>query len=745
MRRPFALVGFTYLLTLAVAVTFGAGSALVLACVTLALFGTTLAVKRLRSFKAISVALLVMSISFGSYAAQAKESLAPARALDGKDAVVSGTICELPVSAYGHTYYVLQTDKVGIDGAVQQLKIRLSTSHGLKADVYDHVEARVHLYSPGSGEGFSSSSYYASKGIYLLSYLYEYEPVTITPAQSRPVYYYALKLRDQLLTSINGVLPPEQSSMVNGVLLGDTSGLSDAVISDFRDTGTSHILSVSGLHMAALTQMLFMLLLFFKVPKRGAAGIIAVCLFLFMAVTGFVPSVVRAGVMTILYLAGLVFGREADALNSLGLSVLVLCFFNPFAGGDVSLLLTFAATLGLILFAQKWNVWIKVKSERLRFGKRFAVGLGETVAVTFAATVLTLPIVILFFGRVSLIAPLGNILELLPSTLLMQTGLAAALLLQTGPLSFLAMPFVLASGLLAKYLTWCSGWLSKIPYASISASQGYVLLWIAFTMLLLGLAVLLRGTKQLYKVTALLSAILLLCGMLSYELSTRNVIRLTAVDTGDGCAVVLTQNGRAAVLSCGGGSCTSTAVTNTLRAQGISRIDCLVLPDYSKYSYSDAESVINRFKPSAVLTPPVDGQESLSRALKNASKSFTYYSSGTVSLWDSTEITVLNQGSSGALFIKAGDVTALVCPSGIEADSLPEEYKAPDFLITSKLPENVFDLSPNITVLSMSQENAALMMQPLAAQHMNPMATGGDGSVVIDIYPNREVAIRREN
>ncbi|HEX3037803.1 MAG TPA: ComEC family competence protein, partial [Oscillospiraceae bacterium] len=108
MVRPFALVGFCYLLTLAAAVYFGSVLSLVLACVCLALFCVSLFSPRFRTTKVVPVALLTASLALGSFSAYSKSSVEPVATLNGKDAVITGTICEQPYKAYGHTYYVLE-------------------------------------------------------------------------------------------------------------------------------------------------------------------------------------------------------------------------------------------------------------------------------------------------------------------------------------------------------------------------------------------------------------------------------------------------------------------------------------------------------------------------------------------------------------------------------------------------------------------------------------------------------------
>lgn len=129
---------------------------------------------------------------------------------------------------------------------------------------------------------------------------------------------------------------------------GDKTALSPDVTFGFRQAGLSHLLAVSGLHMAILAQAVLGLLRFLRVPRRwaalGAAGVVVP----FMLLTGMTPSVVRSGVMCLVLLAGQLLRRRADSRNSLGFALLLLVLPNPYVVLDVGLQLSFAATVGLV-------------------------------------------------------------------------------------------------------------------------------------------------------------------------------------------------------------------------------------------------------------------------------------------------------------------------------------------------------------------------------------------------------------
>ena len=311
MRRPFALVGFTYLLAQVAAVFLGTAWALPVACVLLLLMGVTLLLPRLR-LSIFPVALCAASLAFGGFAALAPAVTAPGEALDNTDAAISGTFVEAPYRSYDNRYCTVQVDNV--DGKPADFRIRLSLPESVVGKAGDRLEGKVHVYLPRGGDGFSSRNYYASQGIAACAYLYSYEPYTVVPQEPASFSHWMQELRASLGKAVEAILPEEEAGLLKGILMGDSSGISPELTADFRTVGLSHVMSVSGLHMTTVANLLLASLLALRVPRKGSAAIASVGVLLFMVVADFVPSATRSGIMCLLYLAGTLLSRRAHTL-----------------------------------------------------------------------------------------------------------------------------------------------------------------------------------------------------------------------------------------------------------------------------------------------------------------------------------------------------------------------------------------------------------------------------------------------
>lgn len=740
MKRPLVLVGFCYLLTLAAAVFFGASLSFVLLWFCVAGFLVTFVWWRTRRAVVFPLAFATAAVALASFCLYSGHCVEPSRTLDGKEETIRGTVCELPEHRNGRWYYIVRVDGDGAKGAPTGYKIRLSSQNKLDAGPYSRVSGKVHLFLPTGGDGFSSKTYYASKGIMMFAYPQWGTLLKVLPPVQKPPYYYALRMRQALLHSVEELLPSEEASLVNGILLGEKDGLSNSLTADFRTDGISHILSVSGLHMSTIAELLIFMLLFFRVPKRPASAVAACGVFGFMAVTCFVPSVTRSGVMCLLCLVAPLLSRRADPLNSLCAAGLLICLANPYAAADIGLLLSFFATLGLIFCTGPITRFLNGRFDKIRALSPLVRGVNGILATSAGATLFTLPIILLSFGTVSVVAPLANLLELVPSSLLMCFGAAAAMFHLFLPQTFLAMPFALAAGLLAKYMSATAAFLARIPLASISASQGFVTLWLAGTLFLFAAAFFLGKGNKLFPQTACLSAVVLLVGIASFQTAYRNVTRLAVLDVGDGVSVVLTRGSHALAVGCE--SYNSGKVISYLNSENVSKLDGIVILTGERDEFSCAADVADRFRPAKVVAQSGAAADGFIRRAASDSILTPFESHAKAALWSNVTVDLLHSKKSSAARISACGITVVVCPDGMNRRSLPTDWLRPDFLVTGKSLSQTDGFSPTCTVFSVGRETLRKESRAIAGRRA--LWTGEYGNLILNLQGDRELSVGRE-
>lgn len=207
---------------------------------------------------------------------------------------------------------------------------------------------------------------------------------------------------------------PENAALIRGVTIGDTEGISPSTIDDFRRSGLSHLLAVSGSNVAIVLAGAAALVSRLSFRIRIVAG--AASLFLFVLVVGPDASVLRAAAMGVVGLSAIATGRQAEPLHALGVALMLIVLLRPQIVFAVGLHLSLAATAGIILWAAR------IESH---FPLPLIVRL--PLAVTLSAQVAVAPVLIGVFGEASLVAPITNLLAapaVPPATVL---GLVGAL------------------------------------------------------------------------------------------------------------------------------------------------------------------------------------------------------------------------------------------------------------------------------------------------------------------------------
>jgi len=529
----------------------------------------------------------------------------PAKAFDGKTEKVSAVALDYPeATEYGERVTV---------------KLRTAGHPPIKARLYAYerlpvlkpgyiIEFTAKFTLTGTTNGAPADTF-LSRGIFLSATLKG--PLTVTEARSQFLYFPAAVAR-AVTEKTDQLFSRDVAGFLKALLVGDTSGANNdsALSGALSATGTAHIISVSGMNIAFLMGFLGALI---KKKRLLAAVGIPVVLF-FMAVVGFQAPVTRAGIMQIFVLAAPLLKREADALTSLSASLLLLLILNPFSVGSIGLQLSFSATLGIIVCAERlYNLFdaliLTKKTDHipiLRDILRFVV---TTSATTAGALVLTVPLIALHFGTVSLIAPLANIAVLWAVTLVFIGGIAAvAAGLVFTPLGIAA---AWAVSLPARFVIAVVTRLSHMPLAAVYTSNPAVVAWLVTAYLMIAAFVLLRARLRSWLFPVCLTVSTLCLVVLATSVwGDHERLTVTALDVGQGQSVVIMSGGFTGVVDCGGSGAKDAGDTLTqfLHSRGRTVIDLLILTHYHK-DHADGVAkalALNRVLAIAAPDPSID-------------------------------------------------------------------------------------------------------------------------------------------
>jgi competence protein ComEC len=291
----------------------------------------------------------------------------------------------------------------------------------------DELEVYGKLETPRDFEGFSYRTYLARQGIH--SQL-RYAHITILArdrGQPIPASLYALKRRTQ--TVITSILPEPEAALLTGILVGSDEGIPRSLMDKFRATGTAHIIAISGFNLTLISAALVRLLS--RLLQRYVALIMAVgAIALYTVLVGAEPPVMRAAIMGGLTALALIVGRQSDAMTSLFAAAWCMTAWQPFVLWEVGAQLSFAASLGLIMYSGRLRKAFEDALGRflsMETAQRVAQLSNHGLLTTVGAMIITLPLMVYHFGNYSPLSLIANLLVLPVQPTIMYLGSTAAM------------------------------------------------------------------------------------------------------------------------------------------------------------------------------------------------------------------------------------------------------------------------------------------------------------------------------
>ncbi|MFH1750032.1 MAG: ComEC/Rec2 family competence protein [bacterium] len=269
-----------------------------------------------------------------------------------------------------------------------------------------------------------------------------------------------INIKNSFLQIINRILPEPESGLLAGILLGLKHSMSERLLEIFGVVGITHIVALSGYNVTIIVRAF--LFLSSNWPRKLAFGSAILGIMLFVIMTGASASVVRAAIMAGLILLAERLGRKADILISLLLAAILMSLFNPMLiRYDVGFQLSFLATTGLIFFSDNILNW-----RWIQFVPKF---FREHLVATLAALSLILPVLVYYFGQLSIVAPVVNMLILPVVPAAMFFGFISGIL---GWVHIILGQFTgLIAYILLYYIVRVAEFFAAIPFAAINISK----------------------------------------------------------------------------------------------------------------------------------------------------------------------------------------------------------------------------------------------------------------------------------
>jgi competence protein ComEC len=392
--------------------------------------------------------------------------------------LITGYLSEPPDYRDSYTNLTLNVQAVDTgDGDLPvsgQLLVRVSPNEGYEYG--EVIRLRGQLKTPPENEEFSYRDYLARQGIH--SYMTKSEVTRLPGNHGSFIKKVIYSFKSDLIENTYKIFQDPEASLFAGILFGVDTGLPKKLQDAFKDTGTAHIIAISGFNIAIIAGLFFSFFKWALKNERLGAALAVLFVFLYAFLVGGDPAVMRAAIMGSLSLFARQIGRRNAGINTLAVVALVMVLINPLTLWDVGFQLSFFATLGLILYAEPFSQVTARFIERITKQENNALTniINDNIILTLAAQVMTIPIMAYYFQRISIISFIANpfILPVQPAVMILG-GLAVFISLPILPLgqllAWVAWPF-------AGYTIRVVEFFDRIPNGVIVL--GDVPLWIIY-------------------------------------------------------------------------------------------------------------------------------------------------------------------------------------------------------------------------------------------------------------------------
>lgn len=529
--------------------------------------------------------------------------VSPVRELNGKHAEITATILEDAA-----VYEDSQRAKLSVDdNDVLPRSFKMYcylplTDAPLLAG--DRIKVNVSFYLPSNTEGFDRAAYQASDGCFIAASYTESEddtPISFTVLQTdnTSLRWLPNRIARFCKHAVEDALPEREAGLLTGLLIGDKTGITDEDTISLRIAGLSHLVAVSGLHVGFLVAFCYLLL-----GRRIGTYLSIPLILLFVPIAGASPSVIRAAVMYLIAAGAFVAKRETDTLNSLFAALLLLLIHNPYAIAGLSLQLSFAATLGLVLFASRMQRKILYPFRDLpKLVRRIADIVAGALSCTICATIFTAPILLASFGYISILSVLSNLAVVGVTAVTFIAGFLLCIAAAICPPAVSIFAAICKPPL--EYILWVSERISAIPFGMVDWGDSFGLAALA----VFGLTVLiwlLAGHHIRWKFVLPVVCVLLIGFSSASAYQYQHSYRVTYLPCGSGQAIMISDARQATLIDCagdGGYRNAADLISEWMRMNGVSSIDTLILTAVDKGHARDLPALLESVEVGQILIP----------------------------------------------------------------------------------------------------------------------------------------------
>ncbi len=522
---------------------------------------------------------------------------------------------EIQESGNGKSSFVLKTEAVVYKNKTIKTKNRIlvyvnkinnKIGYRTKICFTGIVEKPKSATNPG---GFDYKRYLASIGISGRVYLQGASDIQVS-GQKGGGYLHRLgyAIKNKVIHIISYSLDTNQAGLLEGMLIGYKDGLDENAFTAFSKAGLTHIMVASGMNVAFIILPFTFIFKKLRMSNRSANIFTIFILVLFVFVTGFSASVVRAVIMGIIILTGRIIMREPDIYTSISAAALILLIINPYTLYDIGFQLSFGATLALVLFYQQIKTFVE--------GKYIPDFISDTLAATIAAQLGVIPVTLYYFNNFPTFSIISNILVV---PLVEFVTIIGFIMVFTGLLNiYLAVIVGYVNNTFLSFILFVTEVTSKIPFSLLklpTPKPGMVLLYYLVIIYIFKGRNYLKDKKYVKQfITAIVIFAIIISGLRGV---LPKPLEITFLDVGQGDSTFIRTAQGTKILIDGGGRAANSksefdigesVMVPYILDRGTKKVDIVIASHGHSDHTEGLEAVLRKLSVGTVIVPDTDGR-----------------------------------------------------------------------------------------------------------------------------------------
>ncbi|MDI6717313.1 MAG: DNA internalization-related competence protein ComEC/Rec2 [Actinomycetota bacterium] len=592
-----------YVIGILIADYFSVGLVFSTLFLVLSLIACLIAVRWQKLPKLISLAILFFFLGLfltSLSISRLEMSLLSKAAQQGANVIVEGTLASDPIDRSGTSFFNLNVEKVILfkggsrpeDWMVKE-RLRVKNASRLRQQLCmgEHVRVSGVLRLPNSSRDFNFKRYLYHQGIVAILIVKGSDIKSNQGGFS--ISFLIGQIRHWVKQTNNFYLPKDCAGLINGIVLGDPSLVDEEVQESFRATGLTHIVAASGVNIALVISALWPLLRIFRLGAVAQFIILICSTGLYTMVSGMSPSITRAFLMAAIGLVAWLSGRQGNSFSSLSAAAMILLVIDPFIIYDIGFQLSFAATASIIIFVPSLERLMEEIPKPLMAG----------LSVTVGAQIGVLPIIIYYFGQLSMISLIANLVVIPLASIALVLGMAALPVAAVSSLAGSALYLILRVILKAIIFETIS--LSAAPGASIFFNQPSIAIIAMLYAAIVALAIYFNSIKLKLRLGHVVIVLAVMLALPTWWYIVKSAptgrLEITFMDVGQGdSAIVTTPRGERLLID---GGPNPDLVKQKLARKGVRKIDAILISHDHADHITGIKNLLGLFTIGCIIYP----------------------------------------------------------------------------------------------------------------------------------------------